>query len=180
MRANIIIHSISGNLYIIATTFQEKLKEKGIDARLYRVEDPDLHLEANDRNEVNEYYEDIINLPVATNNKLLKADVILIGTCSKFGLPTAEMMAFLDNTWSLYESKALRGKKFYGFSSSPISKEDGKNAVAGLYSWARQQGLDYINFDSYVHKDGTIMPNRPSDEIDIVAEDLSEAIASSF
>ncbi len=180
MRANIIIHSISGNLYIIATTFQEKLKALGIDARLYRVEDSDLHLEANDRNEVNEYYEEIIDLPVATNNKLLKADVILIGTCSKFGLPTAEMKAFLDNTWSLYETKALKGKKFYGFASSSVSKEDGKNAVSGLYSWARQQGLEYIPYDSYVHKDGTIMPNRPSDEIDIIAEGLANAIANSF
>ena len=180
MRANIIIHSISGNLYIIATTFQEKLKEHGIDGRLYRVEDPDLHLEANARNEVNEYYEDIIELPVATNDKLIKADAIIIGTCSKFGLPTAEMKAFLDNTWSLYESKALKGKKFYGFASSSVSKEDGRNAVAGLYSWARQQGLEYVEYDSYIHKDGTIMPNRPSEEIDTVAEGLAEAIASSF
>ena len=46
MRANIIIHSITGNLLIIAQCFQEKLKEKGIDARIYRVEDTDLHVAA--------------------------------------------------------------------------------------------------------------------------------------
>ena len=180
MRANIIIHSISGNLYIVARTFQEKLLDLGIDAKLYRVEDSDLHLEANDRNEVNEYYEDIIDLPLANNSKLIKADVIILGTCSKFGLPTAEMISFLDSTWPLYTSQALKGKKFYGFASSSISKEDGKNAVTGLYSWARQQGLEYIEYDSYIHKDGKIMPNRPSDDIDIVAEGLAEATSNSF
>ena len=36
MRANIIIHSISGNLYLISETFREKLIERGIDARLTR------------------------------------------------------------------------------------------------------------------------------------------------
>ena len=180
MRANIIIHSISGNLFIVARTFQEKLEERGIDARLYRVEDPDLHLEANLRNEVNEYYEDIIDLPVATNDKLCKADVVLIGTCSKFAQVTAEMKAFLDNTWPLYESRALIGKKFYGFASSPISKEDGKIATSGLYAWARQQGMHYIEYEPYIHKDGTIMPHRPSEEIDLLADGLANAIASSF
>ncbi len=178
MRANIIIHSISGNLYIVASTFQEKLKALGIDARLYRVEDSDLHVEANERNEVNEYYEEIIDLPVATNTKLLKSDVILLGTCSRFGLPTVEMMSFIDKTWPLYQKEALKGKGFYGFASSSISKEDGKNAVAGLYSWARYQGLNFIPYESYIHQDGTIMPHRPSVEIDTIAEDLARAIAN--
>lgn len=180
MRANIIIHSISGNLYIVASTFKEKLEKLGIDVRLYRVEDSDLHVEANERNEVNEYYEEIINLPLATNDKLLKADAIIVGTCSKFGLPTAEMKYFLDATWPLYETSALKGKKFYGFSSSSISKEDGKNAVAGLYSWARQQGMEFIPYEPYIHKDGTIMPNRPSEEIDDVAEGMAKATINSF
>lgn len=180
MRANIIIHSISGNLYIIAEVFKEKLIEKGIDARLYRVEDNDLHLAANERNEVNEYYEDIIELPVISHNKLKKADAILIGTCSMFGMPSAEMKAYLDSTWQLYEEEALKGKAFYGFASSSISKEDGKNAVAGLYNWARLQKMEFIPYASYIHKDGVMMPNRPSQEIDQIAEALADAILSSI
>lgn len=176
MRANIIIHSISGNLYIIANAFLEKFIEKGIDARLYRVEDSDLHLAANIRNDVNEYYEDIISLPVISNSKLIKGDAIIVGTYSMFGMPTAEMKAFLDGTWPLYEREELKGKLFYGFGSSSISKEDGKNAVSGLYSWARIQKMEYIPYTSYIHKDGVLMPNRPSSEIDDIAESLANAI----
>ncbi len=57
-----------------------------------------------------------------------------------------------------------------------ISKEDGKNAVSGLYSWARIQKMEYIPYTSYIHKDGVLMPNRPSSEIDDIAESLANAI----
>lgn len=178
MRANIVIHSISGNLFIIANAFLEKFIEKGIDARLYRVEDSDLHLAANIRNDVNEYYEDIISLPVISNAKLIKGDAIIIGTYSLFGMPTAEMKSFIDSTWPLYEKEELKGKLFYGFGSSVVSKEDGKNAVSGLYKWARLQKMEYIPYTSYIHKDGNLMPNRPSSEIDEIAESLANALIS--
>ena len=118
MRANIIIHSISGNLYLIAETFREKLEEHGFDARLYRVSDPDLHLAANERTEAIEYYEEITALPEATPEKLENADIIILGTPSRFGMPTAEMKAFLDETWHLYMKQSLAGRRFYAFSST--------------------------------------------------------------
>ncbi len=176
MRAAIIIHSISGNLYLIGTTFKEKLIENGIDARLYRVEDTDLHLEAFKRNEVNEYYEDIMELPVVDNSKLLKSDIILIGTYSVFGMPTAETKVFLDGTWPLFESGELEGKLFYGFSSSSVSIEDGENTAKCLYNWAQLQRMRRVQFAPYIHKDGVMMPNRPSEMINLFAEDLAEAI----
>ncbi|NLV83851.1 MAG: flavodoxin family protein, partial [Spirochaetales bacterium] len=43
-RCAIIIHSVNGNCYIIATYLQELLVKRNVDARLYRVEDSDLHI----------------------------------------------------------------------------------------------------------------------------------------
>ena len=43
-RCSIIVHSVNGNCYIIATYLQELLNQRNIDARLYRVEDSDLHI----------------------------------------------------------------------------------------------------------------------------------------
>ena len=103
MRANIIIHSVTGNLLLIAKVFQEKLQEKGVDARIYRVEDPDLHLSAAESNEANEYYEDIISLPLASMEKLRKGDVTIMGCPAIFSLPTAEMKAFLEQAIPLPE-----------------------------------------------------------------------------
>ena len=174
MRANIIIHSISGNLYLIATTFAEKLKARGIDTRIYRVSDPDLHLAANEKTEAIEYYEEITSLPEATTEKLSSADIIIIGTPSRFGMPTAEMKAFLDSTWQMYLKEALSGKKFYAFSSSTVGENDGLRAVSGLYKWAEMMHLFPIPFEPYVHLESEMMPRRPSDMIDEIAEHLSE------
>ena len=109
MRANIIIHSVTGNLLLIAKVFQEKLQEKGVDARIYRVEDPDLHLSAAESNEANEYYEDIISLPL-----LRKGDVTIMGCPAIFSLPTAEMKAFLDQTIPLLDSRDMENRLFKG------------------------------------------------------------------
>ena len=178
MRANIIFHSVSGNLYIIADTFREALSRNGIDARLYRIDDPDLHLLANERNDVNEYYEDIMDLPTATNEKLLNADLILLGVPSIFGMPSAEMKAFLDGTMDLYDRKALKGRKFWTFSTSRISYGDALDAVESAEHWADRMGLEPLDFPPYTHKDGIMMPNRPGEELNVTAERLASAARS--
>ncbi len=179
MRANIIIHSISGNLYLIAETFREKLEERGYDARLYRVSDPDLHLAANERTEAIEYYEEITALPEAGMEKLESADIIILGTPSRFGMPTAEMKAFLDASWPLYQKKKLRGKRFYAFASSSVDDSDGFSAASCLYRWAGMMELSNIPYEPYVHKESEIMPNRPSESIDGIAEKLADMAAIS-
>lgn len=177
MRANIIIHSISGNLYLIANTFVESLNERGIDARIYCVSDPDLHLAANEKTEAIEYYEEITSLPEATIGKLLSADVIILGTPSRFGMPTAEMKAFLDSTWNLYLKGELKGRKFYAYSSTTVDEQDGLRAVSGLYRWAEMMQLYPVPFEPYIHLENEIMPQRPSYMIDKIAENLAEMIS---
>ena len=176
MRANMIIHSVSGNLYLIAETFIETMQALGIDARLYRVEDHDLHIEANERTEVNEYYEEITSLPVANCRTLEKADAVILATPSRFGMPTAEMKAFIDSTWPLYKSRSLEGKLFYALASSSVSVEDGQKAAQDLYKWAGMMGLVNVPYSVYVHKEGELMPNRPTDDIDLIAEHLGTAL----
>ena len=177
MRANIIIHSISGNLYLIANTFAEKLTAHGIDARLYGVSDPDLHLTANEKREAIEYYEEITSLPEANADKLTSADIIILGTPSRFGMPTAEMKAFLDSTWPLYLREALRGRKFYAYASTTVGEEDGLRAVSCMYRWAEMMGLSPVPYEPYIHMENEMMPQRPSDMIDAVAERLSEMVS---
>lgn len=176
MRANIIIHSVTGNLLIIAKSFQEKLLEKGVDARIYRVEDSDLHVAAAESNEANEYYEDIISLPLASNEKVRKGDVIILGCPALFSLPTAEMKAFMDGAKSMIETKEMEGRLFYAFSSSMYGKEAGESCATGLQLWADALNMDIIDFPAFVHEEDKDMPTRPGIGIDKVATDLAEAI----
>lgn len=179
MRANIIFHSISGNLYLIAEAFKEGLRNNGIDARLYRIEDEDLHVLAAERNDVNEYYEEIFNLPVASNEKLISADLIMLGIPSRFGMPTSEEKVFLDKTWPLYEKKRLKGKLYYPFATSLISYQDAQNAIQSVSVWASMMGLRTVDYPPYTHKDGIMMPNRPGEIITKVADALATAVRTS-
>ena len=178
MRVNIIFHSVSGNLYLIADSFREQLESAGVDARLYRIDDPDLHIHAATRNDVNEYYEEIMDLPVATNEKLLSADVIMLGVPSKFGMPSAEMKDFLDKSWPLYEEAKLKGKYVYIFATSGVSYKDALDAIESVENWADLMKLEAIDYPCFVHKDGEMMPRRPGEELEQTARALASIIKS--
>lgn len=177
MRTNIIIHSVSGNIFLIATSLKEKLIEKGVDARIYRIDDSDLHVAAAKDNEANEYYEEIISLPLASNEKLRKADTIVLACPALFSLPSAEMVTFLNGTLPLRENQELQGKHFYGFSSSRYGEEEGKSCITGLQLWADSMALDIISEPVYVHDDGSILARRPGLEIDSVISQMAENIS---
>ncbi len=178
MRTNIIIHSVSGNLYLIAGLLKSKLVEKGVDARVYRIEDSDLHLAAARDNEANEYYEDITSLPLASNEKLRKADTIVLACPAVFSLPSAEMVTFLNATLPMRGKGELEGKRFYAFASSKYGEEEGKSAITGLQLWADSMGLVIIPEPVYVHDDGVIVTKRPGVEIDSILDKMADAITA--
>ena len=78
-RCSIIIHSVSGNCFIIGNYLKELMAERNVDARLYRVDDPDLHIWANTQETTNEFYEDICELPLVGDSTLHKSDMIILG-----------------------------------------------------------------------------------------------------
>ena len=176
MRTNIIIHSVSGNIYLIAEALKDKLIQKGVDARVYRIEDTDLHIAAAKDNEANEYYEDITSLPLASNEKLRKADTIVLACPAVFSLPSAEMVTFLNATLPMRDTKELEGKRFYAFASSKYGEEEGKSAITGLQLWADSMALDIIAEPVYVHDDGDLIAKRPGIGIDSVLEEMAKAI----
>ena len=111
-RCSIIVHSVSGNNYIIGSYLQELMAERNVDARLYRVEDPDLHIWANTQETTNDYYEDICALPLVSTSVLLKSDMVILGSPTRFGNISAEMKSFLDTTMPLSKDKSLETKFF--------------------------------------------------------------------
>src|SRR3989339_800707 len=116
-RCSIIVHSVNGNSYIIATYLQELLVQKNVDARLYRVEDNDLHILANQSDTVNDFYEDIQALPIANDKTLQKSQMVILGCPTTFGNVSAEMKTFMDSTFPLSEDQSLAGKYFACFTS---------------------------------------------------------------
>ena len=190
-RCAIIIHSVSGNCYIIATYLQELLKNKNVDARLYRVEDTDLHILANTFDEVNDFYEEIQALPVASSSTLQKSKMIILGSPTLFGNVSAEMKAFMDSTYPLSEDSSLSSKYFACFTSCNHSSSEGAFCLDSMVRYAQGLGLVHVPLgfkkelavlnqpvNGIVHlagKDNTI---RPSTQLGDALEAYAQVLAS--
>ncbi|MFA5448139.1 MAG: NAD(P)H-dependent oxidoreductase [Sphaerochaeta sp.] len=192
-RCSIIVHSVSGNSYIIASYMQELMAERNVDARLYRVDDPDLHIWANTQETTNDYYEEICALPLVSTSTLLKSDMIILGSPTRFGSITAEMKAFLDTTMPLAKDKSLETKFFACFTSCMNSTAEGAHTLNAMIYWAQSMGMLHIPFGIHdeldycdqpvsglVHlagKEGSIRPSdRLGKEMEVYADTLSAYI----
>ncbi len=192
-RCSIIIHSVTGNCFTMGMHLKEELEKRSVDARLYRVEDDDLHILANENEAVNNCYEDIMELPIATAEKLVKSDMVVLGCPSVFGNVTAEMKAFIDGTIQMCKDKALADKFFACFTTSRQSVFEGARTLDTLIYWAQNMGMLHIPFGIHdelplcnqpvqgiVHcegKEGLISPAQQiGNEIEAYAEDLASYI----
>lgn len=184
------MHSVGGNIYILGSYLAEKLQELGIDARLYRVEDSDLHIWANEQEAANDFLEDIIALPLATNETLMKSDMVILGCPTRFGNMTAEMKTFLDDTFPLSESQALQGTLFGCFTSCVHSTCEGSHALDSLLYWAQNMGMIHIPFGVHpelnlinqpvagiVHLEGKENLIRPSEDLGKALEAYAAKLA---
>jgi len=145
-RCSIIIHSVNGNCYTMGAFLKEELEKRNVDVRFYRVEDNDLHILANESETVNNCYEDIMALPVATTEKLLKSDMIILGCPTVFGNVTAEMKAFIDSTLPMCDNKTLADKFFACFTTCRNSLCEGSRTLDTLIYWAQNMGMLHIPF----------------------------------
>ena len=192
-RCSIIIHSVTGNCFTMGMHLKEELEKRNVDARLYRVEDDDLHILANENEAVNNCYEDLVALPVATPEKLVKSDMIILGCPTVFGNVTAEMKAFIDGTIGMCKEKALADKFFACFTTSRLSVFEGARTLDTLIYWA--QNMSMLNIPFGIHNeishcnqpvqgivhceglDGLIAPaQQVGSELEAYAEDLASYI----
>jgi len=182
---------VNGNSYIIATYLQELLVQKNVDARLYRVEDTDLHIWANTQETTNDFYEDILALPEASAETLLKSDMIILGGPTRFGNTSAEMKAFLDTTLPLSKNQSLESKFFACFTSCSHSTCEGAHTLSAMIYWAQCMGMLHIPYgvheenDSYdqpvagiVHLAGREDSIRPSDRLGKEMETYADILSA--
>lgn len=190
-RCAIVIHSENGNCLIMAKCLQEALSERSVDARLYRVDDNDLHIRANKSETVNESYEDIVSLSPATIEHLEKADMIILGCPTRFGNVTAEMKTFLDTTADLTETRALEDKFFACFTSCSHSTCEGSHALDSMVYWAQSHGMLHIPYGYHkelasadqpvagiVHLAGPNCSIRPNDRLEKALISYADTLAS--
>src|SRR5690349_4680967 len=93
----IIYHSLTGTVHRLATEMTGALEADGTSVRLRRVPaltgGPDLARPGSLEHDLN-----AADVPVVDLDDLVWADAVLIGSPTRFGLPSAEILRFIDTT----------------------------------------------------------------------------------
>lgn len=189
-RCSIIFHSVCGNCYILASAFRDALLAEGLDARLYRVDDDDLHIWANKLEIANEFYEEILELPIANSETLLKSDLIILGSPTYFANVSAEMKKFMDQSSIYFDDGKLTGKFFSCFTSCSLLEGGGILCLEAMIHYAQHMGLIHIPLGRQVnhidekqpvcgimHTSGKESNVRPSDKIGKALEYYAKILA---
>jgi NAD(P)H dehydrogenase (quinone) len=81
------------------------------------------------------------HVPLADPRRLAEADVVFLGTGTRFGSATAQMQAFLDATGPLWTSGALVGKVGSAFTSTASQHGGQETTLVSLHTFFYHQGM---------------------------------------
>lgn len=141
MKFTIIFHSVSANTYLMAKYFYEELYSQNKDVSLYRVADEDFETWCSLSPISQEFAEEILAVPIATSDALLKSDHIFLGSPTYFGNVSSEMKAFMDSAASFWPEAKLFGKKLTAFSSCGTPEGGGELCLQSINTFGQHMGM---------------------------------------
>lgn len=114
----IIFYSQTGTTYKLAQGVEEGATDAGAETRLLKVKEtaPDSVIENNEA--WKKHRDEIKDVKEATNDDLEWADAIIFGTPTRYGLPSAQLKNFIDQTGGLWARGALTNKVGSAFTST--------------------------------------------------------------
>jgi len=138
-RVAIIYYSATGNTHILAQAIAEGAAAAGAEVRLRRVAElaPAEAIAKNARWQA--FNDAMLAEPAAQLEDLEWADAAAFGTPTRFGLPSAQLKQFLDQTGGLWAKGALAGKVCTAFTGASTSHGGLESTILALnntfYHW---------------------------------------------
>jgi NAD(P)H dehydrogenase (quinone) len=135
----IIYYSQTGTTHQLATAIAEGAKSAGAETRLLRVKEtaPD-EVWGNIPN-WKKHLEETSGVREATNDDLEWADAIILGTPTRYGLPSAQLKNFIDQTGALWARGALTNKIGSSFTTTATAHGGQEATILALntvfYHW---------------------------------------------
>lgn len=139
VRVAVIYYSATGNTHKLAQAISEGAEGAGAEVRLRRVAElaPASAIAQNQRWQA--FHEAMLAEPVAQLDDLEWADAAAFGTPTRFGLPTAQLKQFLDQTGGLWARNALADKLCTAFTGASTSHGGLESTILALnntfYHW---------------------------------------------
>jgi NAD(P)H dehydrogenase (quinone) len=135
----IIYYSQTGTTYQLAQAVEEGARSAGAETRLLKVKEtaPNEVVEKNEG--WKKYTEETMDVKEATNDDLEWADAIIFGTPTRYGLPSAQLKNFIDQTGGLWAKGALVNKIGSSFTSAATAHGGQEQTILTLntpfYHW---------------------------------------------
>lgn len=139
VKVAVIYYSATGTTYALARAIEEGAKGAGAEVRLRKVKElaPEEAIQSNQgwaahRKETQE-------IPEAALDDLVWADAIILGTPTRYGLPTAQLKQFIDMTGPLWAQGKLVNKIASSFTSTATAHGGQEATILALnttfYHW---------------------------------------------
>lgn len=141
MKATVIVHSVSGNTFLLGRKIHETLSEKGIAASFYRVPDEDAQNLTFLFPHIAIMLPLIEKLPLVSPETLLESDIIFLGSPTYFGNMSGEMKSFLDSTGIYWPEAKLRGKRMLAFTTAGTAEGGAHLCLQALTTYGLHMGM---------------------------------------
>lgn len=135
----IVYYSATGATYAMAVAAQEAAEKAGAEVRLRKVHElaPQEAIESNEG--WSRHALETQDVPEATLDDLDWADVVVLGSPTRYGLPTAQLKQFIDTTGPLWGQGKLVNKVATSFTSAGTAHGGQETTITALnntfYHW---------------------------------------------
>lgn len=139
VKVAIIYYSATGTTYDLAKAVEEGAKTAGAEVRLLKVHElaPEEAIKSNEG--WSNHLIKTQDIPEASNDDLEWADAIILGTPTRYGLPTAQIKQFIDGTGPLWGQGKLVNKIASSFTSAATAHGGHETTLVALnntfYHW---------------------------------------------
>ena len=151
----IIYYSSTGTVDAMARRAAQAAEKEGAEVRLRHVAEtaPDEAVESQE--DWVEHREAVEQDPVAEPDDIAWADVVLMGTPTRYGSAASQLQALIDATGPLWEKGALADKVYAAFTASQTEHGGQESTLLSLYT-------------TFMHWGGIIVPPGYTDEVKFV------------
>lgn len=147
----IIYYSQTGTTYELAKAVEEGAKAAGAEVRLLKVKEtaPDEVWQGNEN--WKKHREETDHIAEATNADLEWADAVIFGTPTRYGLPSAQLKNFMDQTGSLWAKGALVNKIGSSFTTTATAHGGQEQTILAMNTVFYHYGMIIVS-PGYVEK----------------------------
>lgn len=134
VRVSIIYYSSTGSVHALADAAADSAEKAGADVRVRRAPElaPEHAIQSNDAWVKN--VADTQHIPEATPADIVEADVVLLGTPTRYGNVAAQLKQFLDSLGPYWQRGELADKVYAGFTSTATAHGGQETTLLALYN----------------------------------------------